>query len=477
MLLIVVFSSIAVSQAAGIRQPVWAGIFYPADKAELNSTIKKLLNEARTTGIKPSSSKLKALIMPHAGYVYSGLTAAHAALALENQKITKIILMGPDHRVGFPGIALTNLTAYQTPLGRIDIHPDADILRRQPELFKPCPASDQKEHSLEVILPFLQYMLPEFKIIPLVFGTGVNSAQLANTLEPLLNDYTLLVASSDLSHYLDYSGARARDNETIDMILKLDSSRLTPLSNRACGAVPIAVIIELAGKLNWQPVLLNYTNSGDNAGNKDRVVGYGAIAFYGDNAMDNKNLLTNEQGQALVRLARWTIKSRFTPGEATKPQIADLQDPAFQKKQGTFVTLKINGQLRGCIGSLSAHETILEGIKRNALNAAFNDFRFRPLQEEELNQINIEISLLSEPQPLEYTDADDIVAKLRPGVDGVILKIAGQSATFLPQVWEQLPTTEEFLGHLCAKAGLSPDAWRTAKPEIETYQVQYFSEE
>ena len=468
----------ATGRAAGVRQPVWAGIFYPAHETELRETLDKLFAEARSTWTKPPfSTKPRALIIPHAGYKYSGLTAACAALALENQQISKLILMGPDHRVGFTGIALTDLTAYKTPLGLVDIHPDAARLLRQSGLFKPSPASDRKEHSLEVPLPFFQYMLPEFDLIPLVFGTGVSPSAAAAALEPLLDDDTLLAASSDLSHYLDYRAAETRDNETIDMILNLDASGLKSFANRACGATPIAVIIELARKHNWQPVLLHYENSGGTAaGSRNRVVGYGALAFYGDKAMTKQNFLSREQGMTLVKLARRTIESRFTL-DGTEQDIPGLDDPVFQEKHGTFVTLKINGRLRGCIGTIVAREPLIEGVKRNALNAAFNDFRFRPLQEQELDKINIEVSILSDPQPLVYRDSDDLVDKLRPGTDGVILTIGRNSATFLPQVWEQLPEPDKFLDHLCVKAGLSSDAWRTAKPEIETYQVQYFHEE
>lgn len=473
------FSIPAPCRSAEVRQPVWAGIFYPATEAALTKTIKKLISKARETGGKPvNSTQLRALILPHAGYAYSGLTAAHAALALENQKITRVILMGPDHRVGFSGIALTNLSAYETPLGRVDIDQDAEILRRRPRLFQPRPESDRTEHSIEVPLPFFQYMLPEFKLIPLVFGDVADPLTAAAALDPLLNENTLLAVSSDLSHYLEYNAAKARDNKTIDMILKLDSTGLTPFANRACGATPIAVIIELAGKHNWQPVLLHYENSGDTVnGTRDRVVGYGALAFYGDKTiMDNKNFFSREQGELLVKLARQTISARFNPGSTEEQLIKGLADPAFQEKRGTFVTLKINGQLRGCIGTISGQEPIIAGVRRNALNAAFNDFRFRPLQENELDKINIEVSILSEPQHLDYTDSADLIARLRPGVDGVILKLGSNSATFLPQVWEQLPETEAFLSHLCTKAGLGSDAWQTAKPEIEIYQVQYFNE-
>ena len=188
--------------------------------------------------------------------------------------------------------------------------------------------------------------------------------------------------------------------------------------------------------------------------------------------------LSKNQGQALVRLARQTIMERL--GQKTAgDELDNLTDSSFQEMRGTFVTLTINDQLRGCIGSLDTTESILEGVRRNAVNAAFNDPRFSPLKAGELDQVDIEISILTEPEPLEYQDSADLLSKLRVNVDGVILRKGSASATFLPQVWEQLPQPEKFLFHLCEKARLSGDAWKNEKEKLEvlTYQVQYFEEE
>lgn len=183
--------------------------------------------------------------------------------------------------------------------------------------------------------------------------------------------------------------------------------------------------------------------------------------------------VTKEQGELLLRLARETIAAKL----GRKPEgHGVIADPALQAECGTFVTLKIGGQLRGCIGNLEPVGSIIEGIRRNALNAAFHDYRFTELTAEELARVHIDISILTRPQPLKYHDGADLIAKLRPGIDGVILRLGRCSATFLPQVWEQLPRAEEFLGHLCRKAGLADTAWRDSHPEVETYQVQCFEE-
>lgn len=188
--------------------------------------------------------------------------------------------------------------------------------------------------------------------------------------------------------------------------------------------------------------------------------------------------LTEEQGKALLWLARETIGRQLgmAAGKPGPDIAARLQDRALQDKRGTFVTLKEHGELRGCIGSLAAVDPIVEGVKRNALHAAFDDSRFRPLEKNELAAIEVEVSILTEPTPLAYASAEELLRTLQVGIDGVIIRKGVQGATFLPQVWEQLPEPKDFLGHLCRKAGLSADAWQTGSLEVLTYRVQYFEE-
>jgi len=466
---------IAEAHADNIRKPVWAGSFYPAEKADLERTITLLTRQAQQTRVQiPSQKRLCALIMPHAGYIYSGLTAAHASLVLTEKQFAKVVLIGPDHRVGFRNCAISDVKAYQTPLGLIRLLRDADKLRREPDLFRVISASDRNEHSLEVILPFLQHYLKEFELLPIVMGP-CDIDRVASAIEPFVDHNTLVVASSDLSHYLPYSEAVSRDKETINMILNLESGELLQGENRACGTVPMLIIITMAKRHGWKPVLLHYSNSGDTAGSRDKVVGYTAIAFYGELLMEDNTAsadqLNKEQGQALAKLARQTLLERF--GKKLDPAASEslataLKDSRFQDRRGTFVTLTIDGRLRGCIGNLSPTESILEGIRRNALNAAFQDHRFSPLTDKEFDRTDIEISILTEPQPLEYTDSNDLLQKLRVNVDGVIIRKGDHGATFLPQVWEQLPRPEDFLAHLCTKAGLSANAWRQTGLEVMT---------
>jgi AmmeMemoRadiSam system protein B/AmmeMemoRadiSam system protein A len=464
-----------------VRAPVWSGKFYPANGPELLRTINELTRQARlnTPTVTPQGV-LKALIMPHAGYIYSGTTAAHAVHVLQNRTFEKVILIGPDHQLGLVSAALTSAIAWETALGRIKVHKDYHALRRQPDLFRVIGISDDREHSLEVILPYLQVYLPEFELLPILLGP-CDHRQIGNAVGSLIDDRTLLVVSGDLSHYLPYAQAVERDRATIQAILDLESKPILGDANRTCGKHPIAVLLHLARKLQWQPVLLAYANSGDTAGDRERVVGYAAIAFFGETAMRSQETtqIDQSQGRALLLLARNTLMERFNqqlPDEQKTLMESRLKDSVLQEHCGTFVTIKIDRQLRGCIGSLTGTESLVNGVRTNAINAAFHDPRFRALRIEELDRIVIEVSVLTKPEPLAYRDPDHLAAKLRPTIDGVTIRKGSASATFLPQVWNQLPIAEEFLSQLCIKAGLAAQAWRRDRLEVETYQVQYFEE-
>ena len=469
--------------AEKIREAAKAGSWYPADPERIREDIAALTRQAQKSDIQiPSNKRLRALILPHAGYRYSGWTAAHAVFVLSERQFYKVILLGPDHYVGLRNGAISDVAAYRTPLGMVKLHPDARKLRNQSEFFQPSSVSDRNEHSLEMVLLFLQYFLGDFELIPIVAGP-TQTGRFAASLKSILDDNTLLVVSSDLSHFLSYSEAVEKDKQTIDWIMNRDASGFAKRENRACGAIPLSILIHMAKQHNWQPVMLHYSNSGDTSGDRSRVVGYAAIAFFGDQPMQSKattsRQFSEEQGQVLVQLARQTLMhemGKSIPPDKSESIKKHLQDQSYNSHCGTFVTLKIDDQLRGCIGNLTANEPLSEGVRRNAINAAFHDPRFPPLTERELEKVDIEVSILTEPQPLEYVDGEDLISKLRVNVDGVIIRKGHASATFLPQVWEQLPDPEDFLEHLCLKAGLSSNDWRNSKLDVLTYQVQYFEE-
>jgi hypothetical protein len=400
---------------------------------------------------------------------------------LKDRDFKKIIIMGPDHRVGFSNCSISDASAYKTPLGTIDLHPDSLYLRQKNnDLFIPNRESDAREHCIEVEIPFLQHYLNDFKIIPIVMGPG-DIQKYADAIDAVIDKNTLIVVSSDLSHYLPYDQAVKADQETIGRILSLDLPGLSGKHNIACGIVPIQVLTYLAIHYNWKPYLLHYSNSGDTTGPKDRVVGYAAIAYVESpdtNNLKGKNQMDKEKGKLLLKLARQTIAHSLNAdtNESNDKKI-DLSDKEFSEHRGTFVTLTMDNQLRGCIGNLSSEKSIAEGVKDNAINAAFHDPRFPPLSIRELNNIDIEISLLTEPERLAYHNGEDLLEKLRPGIDGVIIRKGPYSSTFLPQVWDQLPDKQSFLNHLCQKAGLPADEWRRPGLEVLVYQVQYFEEE
>ena len=278
------------SLAEAIRKPVWAGRFYPADASDLKDLIGRLEHRAeKDLPALPNKATLRALIMPHAGYVYSGLTAAHCSRLLgkmDNRHIRKVIVMAPDHHIGHSSNVITDCTAYETPLGVVPVHPDVKKLLAGDSLFRTLPVSDTKEHAIEVILPFLQCHLADVQLIPIIMGAA-RVVDMADSLLPLLDKHTLIVASSDLSHYLSYEDAIAIDRDTISRILSSDIKGLEQDRNRACGLIPVLTLMRLSRIRGWTPILLNYTNSGDTSGVKDQVVGYTGIAYYQINEVNN----------------------------------------------------------------------------------------------------------------------------------------------------------------------------------------------
>ncbi|MDY6845386.1 MAG: AmmeMemoRadiSam system protein A, partial [Thermodesulfobacteriota bacterium] len=384
----------------------------------------------------------------------------------------KVIILGPDHHVGFKGASITDADYYVTPLGKVPVHEDAKRILKEP-LFKTVSQSDAIEHSVEVEIPFLQYVLKDFTIIPIVVGL-VDEKKIATVLQKYIDDNTLVVISSDLSHYLDYKTAIEKDTKTLSSITGFEFDKLKESKNAACGKLPILILMHIARERGWRPVLLNYTNSGDTAGDKERVVGYAALAYYQESGTD-KSALLPEEGRYLLTIARDAIET-YTLHNKVIESVPFQISERLHEKRGTFVTLTIDEKLRGCIGTIVPHVPLWKGVRDNAISAAFKDPRFPPLSKTELDRIHIEVSVLTSPRVLVYTDEKDLLSKLRPCIDGVILKKGFSQATFLPQVWDQLPKKKKFLAHLCQKAGLSPDAWRYEKLEVSTYQVQAFEE-
>ena len=453
---------------AATRPAAVAGLFYPGERAALTSELTKLLDGARRGQTHPRTAP-KALIAPHAGYVYSGPIAANAYALLEpvRDTIRRVVLLGPTHRVAVRGLALPRATRFATPLGVVEIDTGAiERLKTLPQVG----ASDEVhalEHSREVHVPFLQTVLSNFKLVPLAVGQASPEA-VAQVIEALWGGpETLIVVSSDLSHYLDYTTAQGIDRATCKAILDL---RTDVNHDQACGATPVAGLTLTARRKGLKPELIDLRNSGDTAGDKGRVVGYASFAFYEDGATTAKHEPGTVSGELLLKLARATIAQGVG-----KPATA-LEEPAWLREPGAcFVTLRQGERLRGCIGSLEARRALGEDVRANAHAAAFRDPRFRPLTAEEFDRTTVEVSLLSPLSPLVVASEAEALAQLRRGIDGVVFQYGHHRSTYLPQVWEELKEPLEFLATLKQKAGLPPDFW---DPDVKLarYTVTKWSE-
>lgn len=465
--------TLSMKPAASSRPPAVAGMFYPAHAAELRRELSRYLADAGTPA--PEAAPPKALIAPHAGYVYSGPVAAsaYARLAPLAGRIRRVVLLGPVHRVPVRGLALPAVDTFATPLGTVEIDRQATAELRDLPQVTVSDRAHAPEHSLEVHLPFLQQVLDSFKLVPLAVGDATPD-ELAEVLARLWGgDETLIVVSTDLSHYLPYEGARARDRHTVDAMLALAP---TLDHEQACGATPVNGLLTLARRRGLRAELLDLRNSGDTAGDRARVVGYAALALYepggrhaGEQA-SGAQAGAPERGPTLLAHARTAIARRLGLAAGPAPHAPFLEPPG-----ACFVTLKVDGQLRGCIGSLQASRPLGEDVRANAQAAAFQDPRFEPLSAREYAALDIEVSVLSESTALVVASESELHAQLRPGIDGVTLQWRGCRGTFLPQVWESLPSPREFVAYLKRKAGLPLDFW-SSELQVSRYTVEKFTE-
>jgi hypothetical protein len=488
-----------------VRPPAVAGQFYPDDPDKLRLAIEGFLKDAfraNHLGIEYKSPPV-AIIVPHAGYIYSGQIAADAYKLVEDFKYDLIVILGANHTTGgFNGISVYPEGAYRTPLGLAEIDDKiAKKLIQSDQNVDYNPAVHRKEHSVEVQIPFIQYLFPKAKIVPVVIGTTdlatcmVFGEKLA---EIIKERKALIVASSDLSHYPNYEDARDVDRKTLNAIASGEPQNakyiiaeqmrrgLSSLSTCACGEGAVLTAMYAARALGAQEgYQISYANSGDAIiGNPERVVGYGALVFApqkkGSRAraieyttFDFKtsvypNSTLQDDKAALLKLARETITRYLTTETMPLPRGFNYAD---YHNQGAFVTLNKHGQLRGCIGHMAEDMPLSRVIGSMAMQAAFNDRRFSPITLDEMDDIEIEISVLT-PFKL-VSGVDDIVI----GRDGILIKKRGRQAVYLPQVaTEQGWDLTETLNNLCLKAGLPRDAWHEDM-EFYTFQADVFGEE
>ena len=456
----------AVGPGAGavVRPAAVAGMFYPVAAAQLAEEVGELLDGVDS--FEPKLSFPKALIVPHAGYIYSGPVAARAydELIPARGVVKRVVLLGPSHYVAGRGLAVPVADYFETPLGQIPL--DGEALRSLadlPQIVASAPAHAQ-EHSLEVQLPFLQKVLGEFSLVPLSVGAATNE-EVEEVLERLWGGpETLLVISTDLSHHHDYEDAKRIDGATLARI----QGCATDLDHEeACGATALNGFLGLCTRKGLTVRLLAACNSGDTAGGKTRVVGYAAFSASEGGAPD-----VAAAGRTLIEIARGAIANGL--GLSSVP-VKRNHLPWLMQPGATFVTLMKEGNLRGCIGSLEASRPLGQDVASNARAAAFEDPRFPKLARDEWGRCAVEVSLLSTPKTIHFADEADLLAQIRAGEDGLILECEGKRATYLPQVWETLPDKRQFLQELLRKAGLPADT-RLARCKLSRYRVAKFAD-
>lgn len=451
-----------------VRQPAVAGLFYPASPEALRHTVQNLLQDA---GGVEAKGRIRGLVSPHAGYIYSGPVAA-AGYRQIDPAYTRVVILGPSHRVPLAAPSIADADVYRTPLGDVPLAETAAVLRRT-KGFDSVSGAHAGEHSIEVQLPFLQVVLGAFEIVPILINRS-DPKTLAGIVAPYVDEETLVVASSDLSHYYPYETAREIDEICTKAVVAGRFSDM-PLCE-ACGKKAVETLMHLAVIKGWQATCIDYKNSGDTAGGKDRVVGYASMAFVQgkETTQEMKGTISSEDRAALLKLARSAIEAKLADGAAV--QRPSAPSPVMGELRGCFVTLHKGGRLRGCIGNIEPAHPLVEGVERNARNAAFHDPRFKPLSAGECKDIDIEISVLTVPETIDFTDGEDLKSKLLPRVHGVILSRGTQRATFLPQVWEQLPDKEQFLQRLCLKGGMPAQAWQDPQTKVQVYRAEVFGE-
>ncbi len=442
-----------------IRQPSVAGRFYPADAETLRLAVDDFLAKAPdTAGIRP-----KAIIAPHAGYVFSGPIAgtAFAAVRALADEVRRVVLLAPAHRLGFPGLAVPHADAFATPLGNVAVDREGVAKALAQPGVQTLDAAFDGEHALEVELPFLQRLFHDFSLVPLLVSDA-SGPQVDGVLKALWGGpETLIVISSDLSHYQDDQTARKLDGAASRAIETADPASLK--GHYACGHRAIAGLLLRARALDLRATTLDLRNSGDApVGSRDRVVGYGAYAFeYADDAR-----LPDAHRGTLMDLVHETLALVVAGETGPTLKLPDYPLP-LRAVRNTFVTLELGGKLRGCVGSILPAQPLIVDVAVNARKAAANDRRFKPLTKEELSGLRASISILSHARPIAFKSDTELLFQLRPNTDGLIIKDGDRRALFLPKVWESLPEPPKFLAHLKAKAGLRPDhpttslkAWR-----------------
>lgn len=471
------------TSAKRVRPSAIAGRWYTDDANALRAELQGYLNRV---GKALTGVTIRALVAPHAGYAYSGLCAAYAFRQLQNQPVERVFILGPSHYVHVRGASIEDVDAYETPLGQVPLDQDGIKALRAHPLVTNIPAAHNREHSLEIELPFLQMVLKQFRIVPIIIGdiSPDEARDLGAHIKTLMGPRDIIVASTDFTHYgpaFGYAPFRDKVRERLtqldmgaaELVLARDIPgmyRYAAQTGITWDGVTVCAVMVAALPEGVQGELLKYYKSGDADNDYRHSVSYVALAMYEPAEAPTAHTetpagLTAQEKQTLLRIARDTLE-RHVRG---KP-LPDLEQyeltPRLRAKAGAFVTLHKHGQLRGCIGYIEGRAPLAKTVQENACNASTGDPRFPPVQPEELKDIDIEISVMS---PLRKASSPhEVIA----GTHGVVLKKGFHQGVFLPQVaTEQGWDRETFLQHLGLKAGLDMNAYKTAELWLFTAEV------
>jgi len=450
-----------------LRPAAVAGLFYSEDAAMLHAEVQGYLSRVHPD----SGATPKAVIVPHAGYRYSAGVAAlaYAELAKGRGQIKRVVLMGPAHQTAVAGFALSGAEAFETPLGlsvvdtkavrQLAEHPDARIMD----------LAHAQEHAIEVQLPFIKEALGNVEIIPILVGDSTFEA-VAEILEIVWGGAeTVIVISSDLSHFLSYEDCVTLDTVTTHAIETLSADKIN--RPQACGRMPIGGLLQCAKQRSMRVKTLDVKNSGDTAGPNGQVVGYGSWSFA---ETSDAPPVTETHGKELLDIARAAIAHGIDNNG--QPQNIDLASvpPELADYGSAFVTLISNNKLCGCAGSIRATQSLAVDVANNACNAAFRDNRFGPLPAENFEDLQLTVTVLGPLDPIEFKNELDLIGIIEPGVDGLVIADKGRRALFLPQVWLDLPDPIVFLAQLKLKAALdisesgTMQAWRFRVTEVHS---------
>jgi len=466
----------------------WAQAWYPGREAALRKQLEAFFAKAN---VESPAGKIRALVAPHAGYAYSGQTAACAYAPLRRGDYDRVILLGVNHSPRrIPGGAITDVESWETPLGKIKVDREVCDKLLEDELFLSIPVDEDTEHSLEIHLPFLQERLGAFRLVPIMVGDVSNDdcRRMGARLKPFIDEQTLVVASSDFTHYGgDYGYVPFRDNVeenlrkldmgAVDRIVDADFKGFRDYvrETRAtiCGRNPIGILLSIVPE-DMKGELVRYDTSGRMTGNFSFSVSYVAIRFSGD-----LKLLNLSERQTLLRLARDTIETYLSSGEVVDPTQGDYElTPVLKRELGAFVTLRRKGALRGCIGVIEERMPLCRAVVEYAIHSATRDPRFRPVTAEEAKEIEIEISVMNPTaDPLSPFQKVKDVSEIVVGKDGLFLRKGMVQGILLPQVpVEQGWDRDTFLIGICRKAGLPDGAWDDKDAQLYRFSAQVFGE-